>query len=81
MDGCSEYRIRIQGHLPAHWSELLAGMRVECGADASSTLCGPLKDQAQLYGLLACLQNLGITLISVNREPAEPVDFAAPGRP
>ena len=60
------YCIRVKGHLPATWSELLEGMRLTVQADGTTTLCGPLRDQAELYGLVAKLQNLGLTLVSVN---------------
>jgi hypothetical protein len=67
----NHYRIQVKGHLPAAWSDLLEGMQVTCQPDGSTTLSGPVRDQAQLYGLIAKLQNLGLTLISVNptREP------------
>ncbi len=60
------YCIRIKGHLPAGWSDLLEGMQICQEPGGDSLLTGPLADQAALYGLLARLQNLGITLISIN---------------
>lgn len=34
--------------------------------DGTTTLCGPLIDQSDLYGLLAKVRDLGATLISVH---------------
>ena len=61
-----QYRIRVKGHLPEGWSELLEGMEIDCEPGGDTALTGPVKDQAALYGLIARLQALGLTLISVN---------------
>jgi hypothetical protein len=67
MDEPTHYRIQIQGHLPSNWSTLLEGMAVTCAPEGTTTLCGLVRDQAELYGLIARLQNFGLTLISINR--------------
>ena len=61
-----EYCIRVKGHLPAGWAELFEGMQIRQEPGDDSVLSGPVKDQAALYGLLTKLQNLGVTLISIN---------------
>jgi hypothetical protein len=61
-----QYRIRVIGHLSEGWSELLEDMEIACEEGGNTTLTGPVKDQAALYGLIARLQALGLTLISVN---------------
>jgi hypothetical protein len=61
------YSIRVKGHLPAGWSALFEGLQIECLPDGDSLLSGPVIDQAALYGLLARLQSLGLSLISINR--------------
>jgi hypothetical protein len=65
-----EYCIRVQGHLAAEWSEWFDGLVVCCQADGTTTLSGPIRDQAALHGLLLKVRNLGLSLISVN-----PVEF------
>ncbi len=65
-----EYSIRVKGYLPSSWSELLEGMEIQQDAGGETILTGLVRDQAALYGLLAKLQNLGLTLISIN--PSEP---------
>jgi len=68
----NNYRIRVKGHLPSGWSELFEGMQIQCERDGDTLLSGPVKDQAALYGLLIRLQNLGLTLISINSVEGEP---------
>jgi len=61
------YRIQVKGHLPAGWSEWLGPFEITCEPDGNTILTGPIRDQAELYGLVAKLQNLGLTLISINQ--------------
>jgi hypothetical protein len=65
------YCIRIKGHLPSSWSFLLEGLQVTCEPEGRTALCAPIRDQAELYGLITHLQNLGITLISINPLPED----------
>lgn len=61
------YRIQVKGHLPVGWSEWLGPFEIACEPDGKTTLTGFIRDQAELYGLVAKLQNLGLTLISINQ--------------
>ena len=60
------YRIRMAGHLDDHWSNWFNGLALHHDGDGTTTLTGPIEDQAQLHGLLARVRDLGITLISVH---------------
>ncbi len=60
-----EYRIHIQGHLDPQWSDWFEYMALIHNADGTTTLTGPVVDQAALYGLLDKLRDLGVQLISV----------------
>lgn len=60
-----EYRIHIQGHLDPQWSDWFEHMTLTHNADGTTTLTGPVVDQAALYGLLDKLRDLGVQLISV----------------
>jgi hypothetical protein len=42
-------------------------MKIIRDVDGITTLSGPIRDQAELYGLVVKLQNLGLTLISINQ--------------
>ena len=61
--------IRVEGHLDDHWSERLGGLTVTRNADGTTTLTGRLADQAQLYGVLSGLRDIGATLLSVEAAP------------
>jgi hypothetical protein len=61
------YEIRLQGHLNRRWADWLDGMAVTCEEDGSTTLNGPLTDQAALHGVLNRLRDLGTPIISVRR--------------
>jgi hypothetical protein len=66
----STYRIEIRGRLPARVLDELNDFIIEVGAQ-TTTLSGPLADAAGLYGLIARLEALGLTLLSVHPTPHE----------
>lgn len=59
------YEFRIAGHLDDHWAGWLGALTISRHADGTSTVIGPVADQAQLYGVLAALRDMGITLLSL----------------
>jgi hypothetical protein len=61
----TRYRIRILGHLDPVWSAWFDGLDIVLQADATTTISGRVVDQAELFGLLARLRDLGATLLSV----------------
>jgi hypothetical protein len=61
-----QYQIRIRGHLDDQWSEWLGGLTVAQHPDGTTTLTGEIVDRAALYGVLNRLEDMGLTLISVN---------------
>jgi hypothetical protein len=65
MTGPATYEIRVEGHLDDHWSERLGGLAVARGADGTTTLTGWLADQAQLYGMLSGLRDIGAALLGL----------------
>jgi hypothetical protein len=64
---CQWYAIRVQGHLDGLWSDWFEGLTLTHEADGTSSLVGPLADQAALYGLLNRIRDLGLTLLAVSR--------------
>lgn len=66
----SAYEIRVDGHLDDHWSGRLGGLAITRRADGTTVLTGCLVDQAQLYGVLVGLRDIGATLISLNVDEA-----------
>jgi hypothetical protein len=61
------YEITIQGHLDPHWSEWFDGLRITHEPNGTTTLAGPIVDQAALHGVLIKVRDLGLPLIGVRR--------------
>ena len=64
--GDDRYEIRLQGQLDESWSDWFEGFTLANESDGTTTLTGPVTDQAALHGLLRRVGNLGVTLISVH---------------
>ncbi|TXL61385.1 GNAT family N-acetyltransferase [Aeromicrobium terrae] len=60
------YTFGIRGHLDDHWAAWLGDLRVTRSADGTSTLTGPVRDQAHLHGILGGLRDIGAELCSLN---------------
>ena len=61
------YEIRVEGILDARWSAWFDGLRVSSDASGTTTIAGPVRDQAALHGLLGKVRDLGLPLIAVRR--------------
>lgn len=72
MDKDKIYAIRVEGHLQGDWRDWFGEMTMSCLPNGELLLCGPVADQAALFGLLACIRDLGLTLLAVNQLPAAP---------
>ncbi len=59
------YEIRVAGHLDDHWSAMLGDLALTRCPDGTTTLIGPVADQAQLHGVLTRVRDLGATLLGV----------------
>ncbi len=64
MTAPRQYELRVDGRLDERWSEWFEGLVVGTGDDGTSTLTGPVADQAQLHGILARVRDVGVTLLS-----------------
>jgi hypothetical protein len=75
------YRLRVEGHLGAHWATSFNDFTVTQEGDGTTTLTGEVADQAELHGLLARVRDLGLTLLSVQVHPSPsaptPLDVTA----
>ena len=60
------YQIRIKGHISQDWSEWFEGLNIRHEETGNTLLSGLVEDQAALFGLFLKIQNLGLTLLSVN---------------
>lgn len=59
------YELRIDDHLDEHWSAWFGGLTLTHNSDGSTTLRGPVVDQAELHAIIAKVRDLGVTLLSV----------------
>lgn len=62
---CTTYEIRVAGHLDDHWSAMLGDLTLVRLDDGTTSLTGPIVDQAQLHGVLASVRDLGVPLLSL----------------
>jgi hypothetical protein len=64
--------IHVKGHLDQSWQQWLEGLQIGQESDGTSRLFGSLRDQPALYGVLAKISRLSLTLISL--ETSETMD-------
>lgn len=70
----TRYRIAVRGRLSGHLASALEGFALEPGNE-HSVLAGEIRDQAHLYGILDRVRDLGLELVSVEKDPRDcPVD-------
>jgi len=66
-DPTPRYEIRVRGQLDPTWSAWLGGLDLRWTDDGQTVACGPVPDQAALYGLLERIRDMGVELLSVAR--------------
>jgi hypothetical protein len=81
------YELRVAGHLDRHWLTWFGSLDLRHNDDGTTTLRGPVVDQAELHGLLAKVRDLGVPLLSVDttsdagpRRPDPTLGAPDPGR-
>ncbi len=68
FDQPASFRITVQGHLGAEWTDYVHGMRIDNMHDRDvqvATVTGRLPDQAALLGVLNTLYDSHITVLAV----------------
>jgi hypothetical protein len=68
------YEIRLQGRLDPRWATWFEGMTLTDHTDGTTVIHGLVADQAALHGLLQRLRDLGLPLLSVDRQTQHPGD-------
>ena len=58
--------IQVKGRIDEHWSDWFEGLTVTHTDQDETVLTGLVVDQSALYGLLAKLRDLGLSLLSVS---------------
>jgi hypothetical protein len=61
------HEIRVQGRLDDRWADWLEGLALTRENDGTTTLTGPLADQAALHGVLNTIRDLNLPIVSVRR--------------
>ena len=64
FDRMMTYEIRVRGNIDSSWSDWFDGFELTVQGDETN-LVGNVIDQAALHGLLAKINDLGLTLISI----------------
>jgi len=59
------YQITVKEYLEDSWSAWFDGLTITHSSDGTTSLAGEVRDQTALYGLLAKLRDLGLTLVAV----------------
>jgi len=65
---CAEpgrYEVRLKGHLDDRWAAWFDGLSLHREDDGTTSVRGPIADQAALHGLLGKVRDTGLALISV----------------
>ena len=78
----ARYEIRLGSRLDPRWAAWFDGLTLTSTAqDGTTTLRGPVADQAALHGFLERIRDLGVPLISVTAiDPDEPRASGNPPR-
>ncbi len=66
FDQSTAYQIRLKGMLDSSWSEWFDGFNITIQGD-ETVLVGVVCDQSALHGILAKINDLGLSIISVTR--------------
>jgi hypothetical protein len=66
LERCITYEICVKGELGPEWSSWFDGFTIT-EDDGETILVGQVADQPALHGLLAKIQNLGLTLVRVEQ--------------
>ena len=76
--GPATYRIVVKGELGDEWSDRLAGLAIAVSRSEAgspwSTLFDPLRDQAQLNGVLETLYGLHLPILRVEKVDEDAID-------
>lgn len=59
------YKFTVKEHLDDSWSDWFGSLTITHTQDGATTLAGPVRDQSALYGLIATIRDLRLTLVDV----------------
>lgn len=67
-----EIEIKVRGQIDGGWSNWFGGLTITHTPQGETVLAGPIRDQAELRGMLVRLSDLGLDLVSVGTSPRVP---------
>jgi hypothetical protein len=67
-----KYKIRIKGHMDTKWADWFDDLQIIHEKDGTTTLYGPLPDQAALHSILRKIRDLNLQLLSVKQVKLDP---------
>jgi len=62
-----KYKIRIKGHMDTKWTDWFDDLQITHEKDGTTTLYGPLLDQAALHSIIRKIRDLNLQLLSVKQ--------------
>jgi hypothetical protein len=69
-----QVEIRVKGRIDRDWSDWFEDLEIVHTEQDETILTGQVADQSALYGLIARLRDLGLSLISVDSKDVDEVD-------
>jgi len=69
--GGATYVFVIRGELGERYGQIFEGMEMECSG-GTTVVMGTLRDQADFYGLVDRIEDLGLELISAQKTATSP---------
>ena len=72
--------MRVGRHLDDRWAEWFGDLTMTREPDGTTTLRGPVADQAALHGILIKIRDLGMVLLAVRAIDAPAYDHEYGGR-
>jgi hypothetical protein len=66
FDQPTAYQIRLKGSLDSSWSDWFDGFTISVQGD-ETLLAGVVPDQSALHGILAKINDLGLSIVSVTK--------------
>lgn len=70
MKTATVYQFRIKEQLDEQWAEWFFPLHIQKEANGNTTFSGPIRDQAELYGIIIKMRDLNLTLLTV--KPVDP---------
>lgn len=61
--------IKVRGQIDKNWADWFGGLHISHTPQGESIISGPIRDQAELRGMLCRLTDLGLDLTSLSIQP------------